>query len=53
LCVFNRELLIIDMTGHTGFGEEEEIVANGASAVLKKPTSLRELLDMIEGLFQN
>ncbi len=37
------ELPIVVMTGHTNFGDEHGIVAEGASVVLRKPISLREL----------
>ncbi len=37
------DLPILVMTGHTTFGEDQDIVAHGASAVLKKPIDLHEL----------
>ncbi len=37
------DLPILVMTGHTTFGEDQDIVAEGASAVLKKPIDLHEL----------
>ena len=33
------------ITGHTTFGEDQDIVADGASVVLKKPIDLRELTE--------
>ncbi len=33
------------ITGHTTFGEDHNIVAEGASVVLKKPIDLRELTE--------
>ena len=41
----NPELPILVITGHTTFGEDQDIVADGASAVLKKPIDLRELTE--------
>jgi CheY-like chemotaxis protein len=42
------ELPIVVMTGHTNFGDEQDIVAEGASAVLQKPISLRELSERLQ-----
>ncbi len=35
------------MTGHTNCGDEQDIVAVGASAVSQKPISLRELSERL------
>ncbi len=37
------DLPIMVITGHTTFGEEHDIVADGALVVLKKPIDLHEL----------
>ena len=37
------DLPIMVITGHTTFGEDQDIVTDGASVVLKKPIDLREL----------
>ncbi len=37
------DLSIMVITGHTTFGEEHDIVADGALVVLKKPIDLHEL----------
>ena len=37
------DLPIMVITGHTTFGEDQDIVAHGASVVLKKPIDLHEL----------
>ena len=42
------ELPIVVMTGHTDFGDEQDIVAEGAFAVLRKPISLRELSEHLQ-----
>ena len=39
------DLPILVMTGHTTFGDDQDIVAEGASVVLKKPIDLRELTE--------
>ncbi|MFQ5619694.1 MAG: response regulator, partial [Rhodospirillales bacterium] len=44
------ELPIVVVTGHTNFGDEQDIVAEGASAVLQKPISLRELSERLQGM---
>ena len=41
------DLPIMVITGHTTFGEDQDIVAEGASAVLKKPIDLHELSQRI------
>ncbi|MEE8284902.1 MAG: PAS domain S-box protein [Alphaproteobacteria bacterium] len=46
------DLPIVVVTGHTTFGDDRDIVAKGASAVLKKPIVLRELTDSLKGLRQ-
>jgi len=43
-------LPVIIMTGHTTFGEDEAIVAEGAKIVLKKPVSLKELTHTLDEL---
>ena len=42
------ELPIVVITGHTNFGDDRDIVAEGASAVLQKPISLRELSERLQ-----
>ncbi len=42
------DLPIVVVTGHTTFGDDRDIVAEGASAVLKKPIILRELTDSLK-----
>ncbi len=42
------ELPIVVMTGHTNFGDEHDIVAEGPSAVSQKPISLRELSERLQ-----
>ena len=37
------DLPVMVITGHTTFGEDQDIVTDGASVVLKKPIDLREL----------
>ena len=37
------DLPIMVITGHTTFGEDQDIVAHGASVILKKPIDLHEL----------
>jgi PAS domain S-box-containing protein len=44
------DLPIMLVTGHTTFGDEKESVTEGASAVLKKPVSLRELSDTLSNM---
>ncbi|MCZ6607164.1 MAG: PAS domain-containing protein [Alphaproteobacteria bacterium] len=44
------DLPIMVVTGHTTFGEEKESVTEGASLVLKKPISLRELSDALSDM---
>ncbi len=39
----HSDLPIMVVTGHTTFGEDQDIVADGASVVLKKPIDLHEL----------
>ncbi len=39
------DLPIMVITGHTTFGENQDIVADGASVVLKKPIDLHELTE--------
>ena len=39
------DLPIMVITGHTTFGEDQDIVAHGASVVLKKPIDLHELTE--------
>ena len=39
------DLPIKVITGHTTFGEDQDIVAHGASVVLKKPIDLHELTE--------
>lgn len=46
----NTAIPIIVTTGHTSIGDELEIVSEGASAVLRKPIRLRELMQLIEEL---
>ena len=46
----NSDLRIIVMTGHTTFADEQEAVADGASIILKKPVSLRELSQRLQQL---
>ncbi len=46
------DLPIVVVTGHTTFGDDRDIVAEGASAVLKKPIVLRELTDSLKELRQ-
>ena len=41
----NPDLPIMVITGHTTFGEDQDIVTDGASVVLKKPIDLRELTE--------
>ncbi len=44
------DLPIVVVTGHTTFGDDRDVVAEGASVVLKKPIVLRELTDSLKGL---
>lgn len=44
----NQNLPIIVTTGHTMVGDDDEILAEGANIVLKKPVRLREILDHLE-----
>ncbi|MEE8606164.1 MAG: response regulator, partial [Nitrospiraceae bacterium] len=44
------DLPIMVMTGHTTFGDEKETITEGASLVLKKPISLRELSDTLSNM---
>ena len=44
----NQNLPIIVTTGHTMIGDDEEIIAEGANVVLKKPVRLREILTQVE-----
>ncbi len=44
------DLPIVVVTGHTTFGDDQEIVADGALAVLKKPILLRDLSESLKGL---
>ena len=44
----NQKLPIIVTTGHTMIGDDEEIIAEGANVVLKKPVRLREILTQVE-----
>ncbi len=43
-------LPIVVVTGHTTFGEDRDVVAEGASMVLKKPIVLSELTDSLKEL---
>ena len=44
------DLPIVVVTGHTTFGDDRDVVAEGASMVLKKPIVLRELTDSLKEL---
>ncbi len=44
------DLPIVVVTGHTTFGDDQDIVADGASVVLKKPILLRDLRESLKGL---
>ncbi len=44
------DLPIVVVTGHTTFGDDQEIVADGALVVLKKPILLRDLTESLKGL---
>ena len=37
------------VTGHATFGDARDVVAEGASVVLKKPIVLRELMESLKG----
>ncbi len=41
------------ITGHTTFGEDHDIVAHGASVVLKKPIDLHELSQRMRRWWSN
>ncbi len=47
------DLPIMVMTGHTTFGDEKETITEGASVVLKKPISLRELSDTLSTMVRH
>ncbi len=47
------DLPIVVMTGHTTFGDEKETITEGASLVLKKPISLRELSDTLSDMVRH
>ncbi len=44
------DLPIVVVTGHTTFGDDRDVIAEGASVVLKKPIALRELTESLKGL---
>ena len=44
------DLPIVVVTGHTTFGDDQEIVAAGALVVLMKPILLRDLTASLKGL---
>ncbi len=46
------DLPIVAVKGHTSFGDDRDVVAGGASVVLKKPIVLRELTESLKGLRQ-
>ncbi len=48
----NPDLPIMLITGHTTFGEDQDIVADGASVVLKKPIDLRELTERMRQMVE-
>ncbi len=46
------DLPIMVITGHTTFGEDQDIVADGASVVLKKSIDLRQLTERMRQMVE-